>query len=284
MAELPTPPPTHAMRHPMRYQDRPPPLHTHPGAEFYCCEAGGYQFTERGTFTMRSGQVWLFPPGEAHTGGGARHGRSVGLVLNLTQEALVDPGEGEERRILAAACDLAVRRDYLLPLSRPGARAVRALLIKLVEEHRHKTPGFRCAIQAHLRRLLVALLRDGDCGPHLRPAVRPATGEERLAGILRHCRLHFRRPITVAEAAEMAGMSRSHFHLVFRRETGRTLVDWLNVLRVDAARDLLRETDRTVLDIALEVGFGSLSQFYHCFGKQVGMAPQAWREGRGQAG
>ena len=49
-------------------------------------------------------------------------------------------------------------------------------------------------------------------------------------------------------------------------------------MRINHVRALLSDTDKSILDIALTVGFRSSSRFYSTFGKYVGMSPQQYRK------
>jgi AraC family transcriptional regulator of adaptative response / methylphosphotriester-DNA alkyltransferase methyltransferase len=56
-----------------------------------------------------------------------------------------------------------------------------------------------------------------------------------------------------------------------------TILEYLNTLRVAHAQQLLVNTDQSVLEIALESGFGSASQFYVNFNRLCGVSPKAYR-------
>lgn len=77
--------------------------------------------------------------------------------------------------------------------------------------------------------------------------------------------------------ARLAGRSPEHVARVLHAATGRTPTDWLNGLRMKYAAKQLEVTNRKVLDIALECGFGSLGHFYAVFQKAHHCAPRAYR-------
>lgn len=80
---------------------------------------------------------------------------------------------------------------------------------------------------------------------------------------------------TVARAA---GLSGSHFSRLIREKTGRTFTEWMVRYRVDRAKTLLRRTDKCLLQIALECGFGDQSYFNRVFKRHSGTTPRAYRE------
>ena len=74
-----------------------------------------------------------------------------------------------------------------------------------------------------------------------------------------------------------SGLSPSHISRAFRKYLGVTPTAHVNQLRIDYAKYLLKYTNRSVLDIAMECGFENLSHFYHLFGRAERAAPAAYR-------
>jgi AraC-like DNA-binding protein len=83
--------------------------------------------------------------------------------------------------------------------------------------------------------------------------------------------------IELDAVARNAGLSRPHFYRLFRRQTGVTPNIYLNTLRMEKAIERLGQTDRSVTDIADELGFSCQSVFTRFFSSHVGMAPTDYR-------
>jgi len=77
--------------------------------------------------------------------------------------------------------------------------------------------------------------------------------------------------------ARLAGRSPEHVARVLHGSTGRTPTEWLNGMRMGYAAKQLEVTNRKVLDIAMECGFGSLGHFYAVFQNAHHCAPRAYR-------
>lgn len=73
-------------------------------------------------------------------------------------------------------------------------------------------------------------------------------------------------------------ISQNHLIRLFRQQLHMTPVEYINKLRVGKAVQLLSNADTNILNIALSCGFGSLSTFYACFKKQVGLTPKEYRK------
>jgi AraC-like DNA-binding protein len=84
-------------------------------------------------------------------------------------------------------------------------------------------------------------------------------------------------PLSVADLARAAGLSRAHFSREFRRTFGEPPHQYLLTRRLERAAALLRNTDREVTEICLAVGLSSLGSFTTSFGRIYGMSPVAYR-------
>jgi len=87
----------------------------------------------------------------------------------------------------------------------------------------------------------------------------------------------YARPLDVATLARIACVSEAHFIRTFRATFGETPHRYLQRRRVERAMFLLRETDGSVTDICLDVGFASLGTFTRTFGAIVGEPPTSYR-------
>jgi transcriptional regulator GlxA family with amidase domain len=87
----------------------------------------------------------------------------------------------------------------------------------------------------------------------------------------------YAEPLDVPSLARIACVSESHFIRTFRAVFGETPHRYLQRRRVERAMSLLRETDRSLTDICLDVGFTSLGTFSRTFHDIVGEAPSVYR-------
>jgi AraC family transcriptional regulator len=73
-------------------------------------------------------------------------------------------------------------------------------------------------------------------------------------------------------------MSEFHFSRLFKKATGHSPSQFFIRLRMARARQLLLETDRSIIDIGLDVGYSSPSHFSQVFKRQVGLTPSHYRK------
>lgn len=95
--------------------------------------------------------------------------------------------------------------------------------------------------------------------------------------------LTYAQPLDIPRLARIAYVSEAHFIRTFRATFGQTPHRYLQRRRVERAMSLLRDTDRSVTDICLEVGFTSLGTFSRTFRHIVGEPPMVYRQ-RGPLG
>ena len=86
--------------------------------------------------------------------------------------------------------------------------------------------------------------------------------------------------LDIAALSRIAGVSEAHFIRTFRAAFGETPHRYLQRRRVERSMFLLREGDRSVTDICLDVGFNSLGTFSRTFREIVGQSPLAFRRSR----
>jgi AraC-like DNA-binding protein len=88
----------------------------------------------------------------------------------------------------------------------------------------------------------------------------------------------FAEPLDVAALARTALASEAHFARSFKRAFGETPMRYVQRRRIERAADLLRETERPVTQVALEVGFTSIGSFGTAFRALMGEPPSAYRD------
>ncbi|MGC3990678.1 MAG: helix-turn-helix domain-containing protein [Chthoniobacteraceae bacterium] len=91
---------------------------------------------------------------------------------------------------------------------------------------------------------------------------------------------HAAEDFNLDQLAALAGLSKFHFHRLFKSATGRSPSRYHLHLRMEAAKRLLRETKTSVMEVALEVGYVNPSHFAQLFRRETGLAPSAYRQQR----
>jgi AraC-like DNA-binding protein len=100
----------------------------------------------------------------------------------------------------------------------------------------------------------------------------------RLHEVFEFIELNYHQPISLKEVAQAAGYSSAYLTDLVRRLTGKTVNGWIIERRIAQACNLLLETNYSVNQIALEVGYQNINHFYCQFRARHQNSPHAWRE------
>jgi AraC family transcriptional regulator len=99
----------------------------------------------------------------------------------------------------------------------------------------------------------------------------------RLRRVQEYIDTHFREPLSLADLAAVAGLSRMHFAAQFRAATGYRPHDYLLYQRIENAKAILSNTGTPLAEVALTLGFQAQSHFSTVFKRLTGETPARWR-------
>lgn len=141
-----------------------------------------------------------------------------------------------------------------------------AIMMELLREYRDKSACYEQVMTGLLHQLSGLILRHmpGEAVDPRRDK-RRITNMKIMQEVLEYLDTNYMHPITLADAARQATMSLFHFSRFFKSISGMSYVAYLNRIRVNQAEHLLRSTDKSILDIALECGFSNIRTFNRVF-------------------
>ena len=100
--------------------------------------------------------------------------------------------------------------------------------------------------------------------------------------LLEYINENYMQPITLEDAAVNIGFSKYYFSRLFKQYTEYTFCDYLTIRRIRAAKELLADADCSIMDIAMNTGFSSISTFNRVFKETEGCTPSAFRAKRNE--
>jgi AraC-like DNA-binding protein len=102
---------------------------------------------------------------------------------------------------------------------------------------------------------------------------------DRLSKVYDFIANNFTRKITLEEIADLAHMTTNGFCNYFKKNTGRTVFQYINELKIGYAKKLMIESDMSISEAAFQSGFNSISFFNRVFRKSTGKSPREYKDG-----
>lgn len=137
-----------------------------------------------------------------------------------------------------------------------------------------------CATENKLRNTILVGVLNYSMGlllPEIELKPRIKTDNSTLQSILDFCTENFTEDITLEDVSNNLHLSKYHISHLLSQKLGINFSSYINMLRIDKACDLLRETNKKTADISEEVGFGSIRSFNRAFIKITNITPIKYR-------
>ncbi len=266
------------------------PLHRHSVIQINYIARGGVEHQiNRSSHKLVSGDLFVIPPYIPHRllkkeedcevvelefqpeyvfGGTPDNRQSAEEIQSIFDFSYIEPFFISERSV-----------PPRLNLSGPSQMQAAFLIDDMLKEYREKTAGYQLALKADLCRLLVIASRAFPKKLENREERQLFDRHrEAVTCSIHYTEEHFTELLTIEDAAKMALLSQSYFSYLFKTITGKTFVEYLHALRVNAAKELLKTTDAQVIDICLKTGFRSVNHFNRIFKEMCGVSPRQYRQ------
>ena len=253
--------------------------HWHATLEINVCVSGVLKTsTQRGEYIVREGDAVLVNANVLHRNEAYEGAPGVRVQTHMFDRSLVAAAELPQRRYVAPVVECTLLDA--LPLFRENAehRAVLEALDRAFIAAGEEKDGYELEICGLLNRAWQGIyaLAQPVIGAR-QPLPRMETA--RLKQMLGFIRDHYAEDISPADIAAAAGVCERECFRCFKQELGTTPLSSLTDFRVRKAAELLRETDRSVTDIASACGFATSSYFGKVFRRRMNLSPLAYRRG-----
>ncbi|MBD2680477.1 MULTISPECIES: helix-turn-helix domain-containing protein [Nostoc] len=157
-------------------------------------------------------------------------------------------------------------------------RHIESIAMMLLSELKQENLGERLYIESLANVLAVHLLRQYSA---IKPRLAVYNGglpERQLLQVLEYIDAHLHQDIKLADLAQLLSMSQFHFSHLFKQAMGIAPYQYLLQQRIERAKQLLKKSDRSIIEIALVCGFNSHSHLSKQFRQITGMTPKAYRQ------
>lgn len=244
-----------------------------------------YAYAGQGTFRMlgheypvKAGDVFVAKPEETHEIVSSR-ARPLGIYFwAFTIVRQPDyPATEIDRSV-----DLLI--DALVGSTRhvaPGNELMLGQTLALLnDEIARRPPGYTQSIRGLTVKLLLDSARSVSDGVQAEVVEAPVRSTSRavVQTAIRYLRDNLSRPLEVRDVAAQVHLSERHVSRLFHRETGQSILEYLTVLRVEMASQLLLDQELSIKQVARAVGYPDPHYFTTLFGRRTGMTPALFRK------
>lgn len=146
------------------------------------------------------------------------------------------------------------------------------ILEALIRSHDNKDDPLRLTAINGYTNLLVSMLL-----PRFTFQRADTASHAPLYDIMNYCSQHYSEDLSLTFLSDELRLSKYYISHLINVNLHMSLSEYINLLRVNAAAQLLQKTDRKVSDISLEVGFGTIRSFNRAFRQQLDITPADYR-------
>ncbi|BFK28962.1 helix-turn-helix domain-containing protein [Blautia producta] len=105
-----------------------------------------------------------------------------------------------------------------------------------------------------------------------------ASSKDKIQLATQYIKKHYNENLSINGLAELYNMSPNYFSSVFKRELDQSAVNYITEVRMEKAREYLKDTDLSVIEIAENVGYEDSQYFFRVFKKTTGVTPLQYRQ------
>ncbi|HOW82461.1 MAG TPA: AraC family transcriptional regulator, partial [Spirochaetota bacterium] len=98
-----------------------------------------------------------------------------------------------------------------------------------------------------------------------------------IANVIEYLDANYAEKYDRIELSKKFGLNEDYMGQIFRKATGTNISNYININRINAARELLTDTNAKIIDVAYHVGFDNLTHFHRQFKRQTGCTPNEYR-------
>lgn len=163
------------------------------------------------------------------------------------------------------------------------ASSTRVLLDAIYEEDQSRKHAYIFALKGYMCLMVLGLYRNKEYVRNDRKYeyyVDTNQTLDRLDRIFRYVEKNYTEAITLKDVSDYIGFSTYYFTKFFKRNTGKTFIQFLNEYRIEKAKWILLNEDIAVAELVERIGIGSIKTYYRLFKEIVGMSPKEYKRKR----
>lgn len=233
---------------------------------------------QNASHNLKKGQIIFHKPGEFHTV------KSNGVVApNLVVASFVSKSEAmaffenkiftvsDAQRGFLAQIVTEAQAAFSTPLSDPE--------MNVLERYEQQPFGAEQLIVLALEQLLIDFVRAGEASPSRTTSViREKVQNDFVSRVSKYLEENISARLTLQDICRDNLVGRSYLQKVFREKTGGGAMEYFGLLKIDAAKRMIREGTHNFTEISVLLGYNSIHYFSRHFKKATGMTPSEYAQ------
>ncbi|MCR5271630.1 MAG: AraC family transcriptional regulator [Lachnospiraceae bacterium] len=169
----------------------------------------------------------------------------------------------------------AINRRAILT-TRENASSFAYLIDSIIEEYTQNKPFCQKMIKIYVEAMVMDLIRRNDM-TQIRDNISKTNSISQITKTLEYVEKNYSKNLKAEELAGVSSMSETHFRRIFEANINMSPMDYVNLIRVQKACDLMKKNDDSMDVIASKCGFVTTSTFNRNFKKFLGTSPYQWK-------
>lgn len=256
-------------------------LHWHEHFEIIFMRQGSGVFhIDSKPYVVHAGDVIIIPGGGLHVGYALSHEEiyydCIVLNASLFNDWVHDPVHA---KFVAPYLEGRLRFPVKPAEQDEACVSYYSLLDEAIAELSAKPPAYQLVVKSKLHAFFTLMSRTFLDHPNTGKLTEPYfMNRDRFKLLIERVESNFCEKITIEQAAKQVSLNPYHFCKLFKKLTGRTFIEYVNVCRMNEAERLLRENNDTITEIAAKVGCDNPNYFTKLYKQYKGMTPSQARQ------
>lgn len=253
--------------------------HHHTELEISLVKQGRGVYTVKNRqYDIKPGDIFLFGTHEVHYITDISDCDEL-LLMNIHFEPRfiwASSNEMFDAKYLKIFFDRSESFENRLDRDNPATAEIRRLLCDIETETTSKRAEFELMVKVKLLTILVLLIREYNYVSRSKSYVESSKFSQ-ISSAMKFLDENMTESLTLDEIAEKANLNRTYFTTLFRKLNGVTPWEYITARRIEKSYELLLDSSKNILEIAVLCGFNNASNFNRAFRKVTGLTPSEYR-------
>lgn len=216
------------------------------------------------TYSIRSNEVFITLPGEKHGSGDYPKDKSILYYIQVDKDIFNIIGiDNEDGEMLLNQILNIEKRCF------KAGKKIQSLLDNMILEGQNPNKFSRILIRNYISEFILALIKGEDSSDKL---------HSEMGDVISYIETNIKEDITIEELAEYMNISEGRFKVLFKESLGIPPKEYILRQKMKVAKDLLKNTDKSITEIAFYLGFSSSQYFTTVFKRFNIESPKGYRD------